>query len=202
MSWLCGVVSGVLRKIAGAFRFPGGSSMVEVRIGDLAAGKMTRKKVTLRRIEAGDDGVYGVLTTPSGLQVYTLECPWRGNREGVSCIPAGNYVVEWTTKPAHGECYEVKEVPGRTAILFHAANWAGDVSRGYVTELHGCIAPGRSIQDAMVLRGALKTPTRATQKGVTSSRDALGALVDDLEKENFVLVIEWGPQVPREVYGA
>src|SRR3972149_657673 len=104
MRWTFGEGFGIWRVIVSIFRSGSASRfMVEVNIGDLAQGKMTRKKCVLRRIETGDDGTFGVLTTPSGLQIYIAELPWRGNKPGKSCIPAGTYVVEWTSKPKHGE---------------------------------------------------------------------------------------------------
>lgn len=38
--------------------------------------------------------------------------------------------------------YGVANVPGRSHILIHSANLAGDVELGYKSQLHGCVALG------------------------------------------------------------
>lgn len=43
--------------------------------------------------------------------------------------------------PRFGRVYGVENVPGRSHVLLHAANLAGDVDLGWTTQLHGCIAP-------------------------------------------------------------
>lgn len=163
--------------------------MVEVRIGELAAGKMTTKKVTLRRTETDDLGTFGVLTLPSGTQLYSGELPWRKNKVGKSCIPAGTYNCVWVTTPRFPDgVYEIKDVKGRTAVEIHAGNYCGDADKGYKTNVQGCVLPGRAIGEI------------AGQKAVLSSRDALNTLVEELERESFQIVIEWGASVPRESY--
>jgi hypothetical protein len=163
--------------------------MVDVKIGDLAAGKMTTKKVTLRRTETDDLGTFGVLTLPSGTQLYSGELPWRGNKVGKSCIPAGTYNCTWTTTARHPDgVYEVQDVKGRTAVQIHLGNWCGDADKDLKSNVEGCILPGRAIDEI------------AGQKAVKGSADALKTLVAELEHLPFQLVIEWGATVPREAY--
>lgn len=162
--------------------------MVEVNLAALAAGNMTTKKCTLRRTETDYLGTFGVLTTPSGLQIYIAEKPWRKNVAGKSCIKAGTYTCEWLDHPKHGPCYELKNVPGRSAILIHAGNFVGDEDRGLKSNSEGCLIPGRAIGEI------------GGQKAVINSRDALNGLLADLEKETFVLVIEWAMSVSKEAY--
>lgn len=182
-----GSAYGALLRIVGTFLGRFGFNMVEVKIGDLAAGQVTRKRVTLRRTETDHFGTFGVLTTPSGLQLYSGELPWKKNAKNKSCIPAGTYNCVWTTTPQRPEgVYEVKDVEGRTAILIHVANWMGDPDRNLKTNVTGCIGLGRAIGEI------------GGQKALLRSYDAINSLVADLEKEPFVLVIEWGPQVSRE----
>ena len=64
---------------------------------------------------------------------HTIERPWLHNKPNVSCIPAGTYTIEPVDSPKFGLTYEVKDVIGRTHILFHKANRP--------SELQGCIAP-------------------------------------------------------------
>jgi Family of unknown function (DUF5675) len=94
----------------------------------------------LERFPSTDEGTFGLLTY--GAEVTrTLELPWRENRKNESCIPAGVYTVAWLYSPKFGFCYGVTGVPGRGNILIHAANFAGDVTKGFQSQLHGCIAP-------------------------------------------------------------
>src|SRR3990167_10815632 len=68
-------------------------------------------------------------------------------------IPAGTYTVRLMpaeANPAHGECWEVQNVPGRTDILFHAGNNAADSD--------GCILVGEGVFGATITgsRAALR----------------------------------------------
>lgn len=110
----------------------------------------------------------GLVNTKGRLTVYadngkpraefdTLELAWRDNKPFVSCIPAGNYMIQPYTSKKFKKCLIVNDVESRTGILFHAANYANsdeeqkriDVS-GYIpkfSELQGCIAPGTGYSD-------------------------------------------------------
>lgn len=141
--------------------------------------------VDLERIETGDQGTFGILTSPGGFQLYCVELPWRDNKTGISCIPPGTYTCAWRDSPKHGFCYYVMEVKDRMDVEIHSANWAGDKSMGWYCQLEGCIAPGRSIQDMAPAEG-LKA-----QRAVTSSRDALTAFEAQLAKRPFSLTVRW-----------
>jgi hypothetical protein len=142
------------------------------------------KKAILTRTETSDEGTFGTLLTDSGFTCRTGELPWRDlNGDGVSdlgasCIPPGKYLCIWRDSPKFGPCYHVEDVPGRTKILIHSANFMGDKSKGFRCQLEGCIAPGLAVK---VLNG---------QKGVSSSREALSRLESDLGLEPFELTIE------------
>lgn len=82
----------------------------------------------------------GKLYGPAGVEVYTLERPWRDNQPYVSCIPCGLYSLRQGTFLRGGgvpnlEFVDSETLP-RTHIEIHPANT--------VDELHGCIAPGLS----------------------------------------------------------
>lgn len=68
--------------------------------------------------------------------IYTLELPWKDNRQEVSCIPAGVYECAPYSSEKYPDVYEVLNVPGRTAILIHVGNWTRNTL--------GCILPGFS----------------------------------------------------------
>ena len=96
---------------------------------------------------------------------WTIELPWKDNEVRVSCIPAGTYTVKQHTSPSKGSCFEIQDVPGRTHILLHVANWAKDVL--------GCIGPGQGIN----LRSDMVTSSQAAMN------EMLEILPDEFELE-------------------
>jgi len=135
-------------------------------------------KLSLFRTATGDQGTFGVITTPGGITLRTLELPWRENRPNISCVPVGVYEVRWVYSPKFRWCYQVMDVPGRTHIKMHSANYAGDVSKGYRTHLLGCIALGRY------------TGTLGGQRAVLSSRFAVSDFTRELQGKPFTLTIK------------
>ena len=98
------------------------------------------REAVIIRIENTDEGTFGVMAFGRE-HCRSLELPWRNNRRQVSCIPPGRYRCVMVTSPRFGRVYHVRDVPGRSAILIHSANLAGDERRGWTTQLQGCIAP-------------------------------------------------------------
>jgi hypothetical protein len=135
-------------------------------------------RVGLRRLRHGDQGTKGVLILPDGVFCNTMELPWRGNRPNVSCIPCGEYDVAVRESPRFGKIYEVRNVPGRSYILFHAGNFAGDVSLGYRTHVEGCILLGKYFGE---IEG---------QQAVMVSRPVVRQLMDRLAGRPFRLLVE------------
>lgn len=138
-----------------------------------------RKTVTLTRYPkaSGPLGTFGEIDT-GRFKYPTLERPSTGEHP---CVPLGEYDVDWTDDgrhPKHNPCYEVMDVPGRTAILIHAANW--------YQQLLGCIAPGTKNE---VVEGVYEGQ-EMKQLGVSGSGPALKALLDDLGRQNFKLLIK------------
>ena len=107
----------------------------------------------------------------------SLEKPWvdlDGNGHGdpqKSCITAGTYTCVWQESPKWGPCYEVANVPERTRILIHPANWE--------SQLLGCIALGKG-------RGVLNG-----RPAITQSRDAIKEFHDHMRQADFMLHISW-----------
>lgn len=122
----------------------------------------------LERFSYAPDGTFGRLTLPSGRVLFTCEQPWNGNAKGESCIPEGQYQMKMRCSPVvqrssggkYEQGWEVIDVPGRTYIMIHPANWPN--------QLQGCIAPG---MDYTVISG---------RQGVSSSRAAFDLLMDEL----------------------
>ena len=119
-------------------------------------------RVTLKRIlyDAGATlGILMVENKPDPIW-FTVERPWMDNQPKISCIPTGTYTVAPHNGDKYKDVWEIQGVPGRDAILFHPANYAG--------QLEGCIAPGLSM-GYIAIEGAL-------HKGVTGSRLAIGEM--------------------------
>jgi hypothetical protein len=138
------------------------------------------KKVRLTRVELTDEGAFGVLTFGAH-SIRSIELPWRDNRVRRSCIPAGEYRCALVNSPRFGRVYGVANVPGRTHVLIHAANLAGDVDMGWKTQLHGCIAPVQYF-------GRIKAGDRMQRAGLVS-RPALRELMGWAGGEPFTLEI-------------
>jgi len=145
----------------------------------------------LERRRTGPEGTFGVLTVKAvgrePMQFATAELPWKGNERNVSCIPAGQYLCEFgpTGKTVGGmsSWYHVRDVSGRSGILIHVGNWAGDKSAGYHTDSEGCILAGLSF-------GKLPPPGHSVpQQCVLHSRDACTQLHDYFEPAPFMLEI-------------
>lgn len=76
-------------------------------------------------------GMFGVLKVQKEVFCVTLEPPQRMNAPNVSCIPAKQYILGRYGSPTYGMTFQVLNVPGRSAVLFHAGN--------RVKDTEGCI---------------------------------------------------------------
>lgn len=123
---------------------------------------MTLADVYLLRDPSTIEGTLGWIVAP-GFICRCIEPPWKENRPNISCIPVGEYLVEWVRSPKYGRVYSVQEVPGRTVIRQHPGNWAGDVSKGLRTNSLGCQLFGAyaaSIYGQMAVAQSRKTHRR------------------------------------------
>lgn len=103
------------------------------------------EKVLIMRGETSDQGTFGVLEWRSH-QFYSLELPWRDNKPNVSCVPPGKYLASWSYSPRFKRLmYGVAPIPNRSGVRMHAANLAGDKSKGFKAQLNGCIALGKKL---------------------------------------------------------
>lgn len=74
----------------------------------------------------------------------TLELPWLNNKSKVSCYPGDRaYDVEKYKRPSGKWAFWVKDVPGRTGILFHSGNYASIAK----SDSEGCTLPGMAYDD-------------------------------------------------------
>lgn len=130
-------------------------------------------ELTLTRYESDEEGTFGHLTCGTQLNLHTVELPDKNNQRNVSCIPEGVYKVVPYDSPRFGSVFLVCDVKDRSFILFHSGNFAGDASKGYITNSEGCILPGlkRGIlegQDAVIhSRRALEKLKKFAPNGFT-----------------------------------
>jgi hypothetical protein len=134
------------------------------------------RRCHLIRSESTDEGTFGTLIIGDE-QLFTAEPPWRNNERNVSCIPYGKYECVYSVSMKHGPVYRVQNVPGRTDILIHAGNIAGDKLMGFKSHSDGCIMPGS--RKGKILK----------QKAVVSSGAAMTLLHQWLDKEPFILTV-------------
>ena len=137
--------------------------------------------VTLRRMPSTDEGTFGRLTFGAH-SLMTAELPWRDNLVQRSCIPPGVYQCHMVRSPKFGRVYHVRDVPGRSAILLHSANLAGNVDLGWQAQLWGCIAPCRKL-------GRLRNRFGVMQRAGLVSRSAVDELHDWAGGKPFTLEV-------------
>lgn len=80
------------------------------------------------------EGTNGTLFSSDIFLCHTIELPWLNNKRNVSCIPEGDYEVVPRFSKRFQHHLILKNVKGRSYILFHPANNA-------LKDLQGCIAP-------------------------------------------------------------
>lgn len=133
--------------------------------------------IELIRRGSTDQGTPGDLYVGGAWFCHTLELPWRENKVGMSCIPTGRYEIAIKRSPRFGRAYRLYSVPGRSEILIHSGNWAGDVALGYRSHVQGCILLGNR-------RGRLDGQT-----AVLVSKPAVTAFMERLEYKPSEIVI-------------
>lgn len=139
----------------------------------------------LERQSTSDQGTFGRLHGTGNTALWVAELPWRDNAKGRSCIPAGAYRVEHLSRSASGkyhDVYHVTEVEGRTGILIHSGNFAGDRMQGWRTHSWGCLLPG-------LRAGELNNGYGRDQQAVLASRAALSRLHETTMRRGFYLEI-------------
>ena len=100
------------------------------------------RQVYLKRTKSDDYGTFGELRLDdpsSDIICVTVELTWRDNHPQTSCIPTGVYIWNAYNSPKHGDVWMAENVPGRSSIEIHAANFPSD--------LLGCIGPGEEYSD-------------------------------------------------------
>jgi len=147
---------------------------------DIMIGELKREPIW--KIDRLDCGTIGSLklTSSNGnvLRMATIELPWLDNRRDVSCIPEGIYLCEYKVSPLLGEAYCVRDVIGRSDILIHVGNFAGNVRAGLRSDVKGCILVGSDIGEI------------GKQVCVVNSKRAMESLLAFTGKRDILLTIK------------
>ena len=128
---------------------------------------------SLKRMTDNGNSTTSILKDKGGYKLFnTLENAWKDNQTNISCIPIGEYVCDRYGSKRHGNTFIVKDVPGRSGILFHKGNWAKDTE--------GCILLGKVF---------IRDEKNGT--GVGRSADAVAEFLHLLrDDDSFLLTIE------------
>lgn len=136
------------------------------------------KTVLLTRVKDDTKETQGVLSCEE-FKCDTVELPWKGNQNSISCIPKGNYVCKYTRSGRLSQVsghdyftYEVFNVPNRAGIRIHSAN--------YFHQLLGCIALGNKTSDI----------DKDGEDDIANSKITIEAFEKFMNKEPFILKIQ------------
>lgn len=132
----------------------------------------TMKRLVLKREPFTDEGTFSVGVLDGDLEWQFIELPWRENKPSFSCIPAGLYTAKLIESPHFARTvYLIENVPGRDAIEMHNGNFAGDITKGFQSDLRGCCSPGTR-------RNFLVNRHGIPQRAVLDSRLALDQIIE------------------------
>lgn len=134
------------------------------------------RRVVAVRYEESDHGTFSKWVY-DGKIFDAIELPDRNNVSNLSRIPAGTYVVKMTNSPKFGKVYHITDVKGRSHVLQHGGNYAGDSTMNLRTDSHGCILMG-------LARGIANG-----QKAILNSRTALRRFIEMMGGTDFELEI-------------
>jgi hypothetical protein len=123
----------------------------------------------LQRVDSVDKQTLGEFIYQN-FSCKTIELGWHNNEKQKSCIPKGTYKVIRRNSAKYGEHFHITEVPNRSLILIHNAN--------YARELLGCVGIGDKHTDI----------DGDGLRDVTNSKNTLRAMLKALPKE-FLLEI-------------
>jgi len=137
---------------------------------------MSYKIYQIRHDVPGRETISNIIATRDMEMIYScylMELSWQFNQTNISCIPVGTYTLQkLESSPAFDyPHFEVLNVPGRSGIKWHVAN--------YAKQLRGCGAPGQKLADL-------------DQDGlidVTSSGNALRELLSILPDETELIIL-------------
>ena len=146
----------------------------------------------LVRLQQLPDGTFGEMRLPRPWDVLqTCEDDWQNNARGVSCIPAGAYLIQRSFWQKHQmEVFEVTGVPGRTRILIHPGNTEEDTE--------GCILVGMRRGRLLVEKDEDTGLPKVMKEAVVDSRHAFhDVFMAALSRtDTAMLSISWAQGLP------
>ena len=132
----------------------------------------------LNRIVSNDEGTIGIFSVPAfKFSCYSIELPNRNNERNYSRINKGKYLAKWTQSTKFGIVPLLHNVQGRSGILIHSGNYAGDARKKYLTHSQGCILLGDKLG---IMNG---------QKSVLNSKSTLMKFDKLMNRQNFYITI-------------
>ena len=141
-------------------------------------------EIILQRQETGDQGTFGIMTLSPNVIFHTGELPQKKDIKNLSCIPAGSYSCLWTQSEHFPDgTYQVLDVLGRSGIRIHYGNFCGDVTKGWQSDVLGCILIGMG-------KGTETNEFDKEQQVVLHSRMAFKNLSSFMNKMPFKLTIK------------
>lgn len=149
-------------------------------------------RLLILRDDSSDEGTFGVAMF-NGRTWHSLELPWRDNEPDLSCVPEGVYHASLVDSPRFKRMvYLLQGVPGRTRCEVHPANWAGDTTLGWHSDLEGCTTMGISV-------GELTPEGKAPQLAVLNSDVAIDQLLQATGGADIEIEYRWKNPLPVAV---
>lgn len=133
------------------------------------------KKIIINRTKTTSKETLGeLIASNAGAQFSckTLELPNLNNQKNISCIPSGTYTAKYTFSPKFMKfTYEIQNVPNRSGIRIHSANYYNDLS--------GCVALGSGLIDL----------NKDGELDITNSRATIKLFEEFMQHQDFSLTI-------------
>ena len=147
--------------------------------------------ITITRKQSTPSGTPGNLTVvnPAGdtFTCETLELPWQDNTPGISCIINDSYSAAiWHSDHLDCDVLRLQDKHGRQDCLIHCGNFAGDVSQGMETQVHGCTLVGSRY-------GSLVNDDGREQLAILNSRSTLARLIAFVGAGEHTVDYHWAP---------
>ena len=147
------------------------------------------KQLFIIRKKTSDQGTFGTAMTESGLNWHSGELPWvdddkNGVRDAnVSCIAQGRYQAKRIMSPKRLRfVYQLLGVKGGFAVQIHKGNFCGKASKGFVSQVEGCILLGNG-------QGKLQTKEGPMQEAITHSEPAIEEFMGWAGEDDIQVVI-------------
>jgi hypothetical protein len=162
---------------------------------------ITKELLIIRKEKLGKDGEQGTRSTVFAYDGPACSHTWVGgelrwtdlDRNGirdtnVSCSPQGSFIGKHTLSPKRSTpvnkvyVYQLENVPGAVALQLHIGNFFGDVSKGWQSDVEGCILLGKE-------KGLIKNKKGVLQEGISGSVDAIKEFMNWANEEDIMVRI-------------